>query len=225
MSAELLAHLDLFSFLGPDQIRALAVPAQTRVLRAGQTLFNEGDVGEEVFVVVDGLVRIHHAITLDADRTLAELGPGSMFGEAAIIDQDLRSAGASAVIETRLLVLDAGILREFMLSNPAEGLLIMGRLAAMMMDRLRTTNDRLKESMAWGLQVSGAAQTSLRDLVATGTTVDLHLRDQRHLRGMLVRADKDAGETTLWVKTHDERLHLVPFHAVTELVVGPSVEA
>jgi hypothetical protein len=40
------------------------------------------------------------------------------------------------------------------------------------------------------------------------------------LTGRLVRADEDAGSVSLWLQTDDERLHLVPFHAITELVCG-----
>jgi len=221
VSVELLSELDLFSFLSKPQLEAVAMSAQSVTLHAGEALFAEGDGGDEVYVVVDGTIRIHHMISLDAGRTLAELGPGAMFGEAAIIDRDVRSASATAVGETQLLVLDAGLLREFMLGNPAEGLLIMGRLAAMMMERLRTTNDALKDSMAWGIEVSGAAQLSMRELVTSGAEVDIHLRGERHLRGRLVRADQDAGAITLWLRTPDGHLHLVPFHAINELVCGP----
>jgi len=225
VSVEVLAGLDLFSFLSREQLEAVAVSAESLTLAAGDSLFTEGDAGEEVFVVVDGTIRIHHMISLDAGRTLAELGPGAMFGEAAIIDRDLRSASATAASDAHLLVLDAGLLREFMLGNPEEGLLIMGRLAAMMMDRLRTTNEALKDSLAWGIEVSGAAQLSMRDLVSTGAEVDIHLRGSRHLKGRLVRADQDAGSVTLWLRTEDDRLHLVPFHAIIELVCGPDASA
>jgi len=74
--------------------------------------------------------------------------------------------------------------------------------------------------LSWGLQVSGAAQISMSHLVSSGAEVDLHLRDGRDLRGRLVRSDTDAGGLTLWVRTDDDRLHLVPFHAVNELVCG-----
>ena len=194
MSADVLAQLALFSFLDPQQIDTLSQHARAEVLPEEQMLFHEGDVGEEVYVVVDGLVRIHHTVGADTERTLAELGPGAMFGEAAIIDQDVRSASASAVTDTRLLVLDAGLLREFMLAHPAEGLLIMGRLGAMMMERLRRTNDRLKESMARDPQASAATSSSLHALASSDSPVDLYLRDQRHVRGRLVRVDADDGE-------------------------------
>ena len=220
MSIELLAEVGLFSFLSQTQLEALAVTAESVRLEAGEPVFGEGDTGEEVYVVVSGTIRIHHAISLDADRTLAEFGPGAMFGEASIIDRDVRSAAATAAEASQLLVFDAGLLREFMLGNPTEGLLIMGRLAAMMMDRLRSTNERLKESMAWGIEVSGAAKLSMHSLVASGAEIDLHLRGERHLRGRLVRADQDAGSVSLWLRTDDDRVHLVPFHAITELVCG-----
>ena len=220
MSIEVLAQLDLFSFLSNEQLEALAVSASSVSLLAGTTLFSEGDEGEEVFVVVSGAIRIHHAISLEADRTLAELSPGAMFGEAAIIDRDLRSASATASEDTRLLVLDAPRLRDFMIAHPEVGLLIMGRLASMMMERLRHTNQRLKESLNWGLEVAGAAQLSMRDLVASGAMVALHLQDGQHHFGRLVRMDQDAGSVTLWLRTDDDRLHLVPFHAITELVCG-----
>jgi CRP/FNR family transcriptional regulator, cyclic AMP receptor protein len=71
--------------LGPD------IP--TREYKAGETIFHEGDPGEEFFVIQRGRVRIEVG-----NRLLETLGPNEIFGEMALIDASPRSA--SAVAET-----------------------------------------------------------------------------------------------------------------------------
>ena len=75
--------------LGPD------VP--TREYKAGETIFHEGDPGEEFFVIQRGRVRIE-----SGNRLLETLGPNEIFGEMALIDASPRSAGAVAETDVTL---------------------------------------------------------------------------------------------------------------------------
>ncbi len=167
MSVELLASIDLFSFLTEEHLRTLDRSSRTIGLPAGDSLFSEGDEGEEVFIIVEGLMRIHRAIAVGADRTLAELGAGAMFGEASIIDRDLRSASATAVVETQLLVLDADQLQRFMLETPDVGLLIMGRLAG-------TLRGVISQTL---LKKVGGGRVAAMEVLTNNTAVSANIRD------------------------------------------------
>jgi CRP/FNR family transcriptional regulator, cyclic AMP receptor protein len=69
----------------------------TRVVKAGGIIFREGDEATELFVIKSGQVRIQLG-----NRTLTELGPDSIFGEMALIDNEPRSASAIAITDVEI---------------------------------------------------------------------------------------------------------------------------
>ena len=66
-------------------------PDRPRTHRAGTWIFREGDHGESAYLVTRGRVRISTRRG-GAERTLAEIGAGDVFGEVALIDAGPRSA-------------------------------------------------------------------------------------------------------------------------------------
>ena len=93
-------------------------PRFGREFRAGDVLFLEGETGEEMFVIQSGLVRVSKHIQ-GMDRTLATFGRGEFVGEMAILNDKPRTATASVVEDSRLLVIDARTL-ETMISQSHE---------------------------------------------------------------------------------------------------------
>ncbi|MGO9874659.1 MAG: cyclic nucleotide-binding domain-containing protein [Acidimicrobiia bacterium] len=119
--ADLLADVGLFSKCTPRQRRAIARHAQIAELPAGVELIKQGEPGDALFVILEGEARV-----LQAGVEVSRIGPGSYFGEMAILDGEPRSA--TVVAETDVKVAVIGIrmfrtmLREF--SDLAEQLLI-----------------------------------------------------------------------------------------------------
>jgi CRP-like cAMP-binding protein len=72
-----------------------------REVPAGSIIFSEGDGGEEMFGVIEGEVEVR---THNGQTT--RLGPDDTFGEMAIVDQAPRSATATAVVDTKLAVIN-----------------------------------------------------------------------------------------------------------------------
>lgn len=93
-------------------------PRFGREFRAGDVLFLEGEKGDVMFVIQSGLVRISKHIQ-GTDRTLATFGRGEFVGEMAILNDKPRTATASVMEDSRLLVIDAKTL-ETMISNSHE---------------------------------------------------------------------------------------------------------
>lgn len=62
----------------------------------GQHVFREGEVGDSAFIVFDGTIAIYR-LTDEGEQVLATLAKGAMFGEMALIDDDVRMASAKAV--------------------------------------------------------------------------------------------------------------------------------
>ncbi len=94
----------------PDSILAdIAQRTKVIFLERGETLFKKDDLGTELFVVVDGEVKVH-----DGGREIARLGERAVFGELAAFSSEPRTASVTARKETRLLVLDQESLYELM---------------------------------------------------------------------------------------------------------------
>ena len=103
----------------------------TRFVKAGGIIFREGDAATELFVIKSGQVRIQLG-----NRTLTELGPDSIFGEMALIDNEPRSATAIAITDVEIVPIGE---RQFLFlvgQTPYFALKVMRVLA----QRLRATS-------------------------------------------------------------------------------------
>jgi AAA family ATP:ADP antiporter len=86
----------------PDDILAeIATLLEEVELRAGETIFEKGDLGDCMYIIAEGEVRVH-----DGERTLNHLAQGDVFGEMALLDPEPRVASVTAIEDTRLLRLD-----------------------------------------------------------------------------------------------------------------------
>jgi CRP-like cAMP-binding protein len=90
----------LFCQLSPEELSALRLIARERGFGAGEKIFEEGDKGDGMYLVRDGLVEISTLVGPNVRRGLSRIAPGDMFGEMAVLDDKPRSARAVALKET-----------------------------------------------------------------------------------------------------------------------------
>src|ERR1700687_6334282 len=95
-----LAQVDLFSGCGRRELERVADLAYPRSFRSGTVVCREGEPGDEFYVIVSGQT----AVTLD-DQRLITLGPGSFFGERALLGSRTRTATVTANNSLGVLVL------------------------------------------------------------------------------------------------------------------------
>jgi HEAT repeat protein len=112
-----LRKVPLFAGLSPQELTRIASIAQERTYADGDTLAGEGETGDELFIVVDGEVRVLRAGSGPAgEAELARRSPGDVVGEMAIITQEPRMASLVASGDVRALRVGRrefeGILRE-----------------------------------------------------------------------------------------------------------------
>jgi CRP-like cAMP-binding protein len=112
-SVKPLVGLALFAGCGERDLLGLE-SLMTRVdVVAGRELTRSGERGEEFFVVANG-----HAEVRQHGRVIAGLGPGSFFGEMALLDGGLRTATVIAATPMELYVLSKREFRELLDSSP-----------------------------------------------------------------------------------------------------------
>lgn len=104
----------------------------------GQNIVKQGDVGDTLYVVVQGTV----SVVVDG-REVAELHEGEHFGELALVDTEPRSADILAKGFGHLLCIERDALREYCMMEPALGNLLLWKLIATLGQRLRATNQQL----------------------------------------------------------------------------------
>jgi CRP-like cAMP-binding protein len=96
----------LFPLLDPDARARFVSAARPRAWRAGATIFVVDDPGSSMMLVRSGTVRISYPTPDGRAFLLAELGPGDVFGEIALLDGGARSADATAATDCTLLVFE-----------------------------------------------------------------------------------------------------------------------
>jgi CRP-like cAMP-binding protein len=107
------------------------------------TLFREGDIGDKLYVILEGKVRISRQVAGMGEEALAVLGPGSAFGEMALIDDVPRSADAIVHERCRLLVISKEAMQDLLFIHKDLAYEILWNIVRILSSRLRETNDKM----------------------------------------------------------------------------------
>ncbi len=157
---ELLARVPVFSTLEAADLEHIAQLAVPRSYETGQVVFREGDHSDTCYIVHEGRVR---AVREHADGrtiTLATFGPGDIFGELALFEDERRSATVETLRPTTVLAVLGPDMRRLM----ADRAQIAMRLLVALARRLRETNELLARRSFQTVQSRVAS--ALGDLVA-----------------------------------------------------------
>ena len=119
---------------------------------AGARIFSKGDLGDCLYIIAEGQVRVH-----DGARTLNTLHHGEVFGEMAALDPEVRSASITALTDTRLLRLDRGTLYQVMAQRSEVTQGIMHVLAQRLRGRLRDMNEDFEYMQQFAKLTAAAA--------------------------------------------------------------------
>jgi hypothetical protein len=136
-----LKQVPLFSTLTLEQLDSIDRLMVTRTYAKGEPIFMRGDVGSELYVVLEGEIRIH----LDHEGrevTLARHGPSTVLGEMAVFDEQPRSASAVASAKTTVRVLRRDKLQAIVHEHPEVLLEFVRNLS----QRIRHMNTELEAS-------------------------------------------------------------------------------
>ena len=138
-SVDLLGNVPVFETLVPEDLRRVADVAVPRSFPAQTVIFREGDDSDTCYVVRNGHAR---AVRENADGrtiTLAHFGPGDIFGELAMFDDEKRSATIEALDALDALAILGADMRRLLREHPE----IAVKLVIALGRRLRAANERL----------------------------------------------------------------------------------
>jgi len=127
-------------------------------INRGGILFAEGDAGDQVYVIVEGKLKLGTSSGDGRENLLSILGPGEMFGELSLFDPGPRTSTATAVTDAKLLSLGHDKLIPWLKEYPDVALQLLGRLA----QRLRRTNEAVGDLVF--SDVPGRVAKALLDL-------------------------------------------------------------
>ena len=136
---ELLHRVPAFSALGEDDLARVADVAVPRRFEAGEVVFREGDQSDTCYVVRSGHARALREHPDGRSITLARFGPGDIFGELAMFDDERRSATVEAIERTEAIAILGGDMRRLLREHPDIAVKLLQALGR----RLRETNERL----------------------------------------------------------------------------------
>ncbi len=136
---KLLARVPVFSTLELSDLERIAQLAVPRSFEPGQTVFREGDQSDTCYIVREGHARAVRSHADGRTITLATFGPGDIFGELAMFEDERRSATVEAIEPTSVVAVLGGDMRRLM-SEHSE---IAVRLVIALGRRLREMNERL----------------------------------------------------------------------------------
>ena len=130
-----------------------------RKFEAQEIIVREGEQDGYLYLVVTGDLRVTGQVEIDDARTMhpgiCDLGPGDVFGELCLFDQEPRSATVEGLNQGQLIEIKANRLNQWMDRHPALGLKTLREFYGELISRLRKTNQRVESLFAWGLRAHG----------------------------------------------------------------------
>jgi CRP-like cAMP-binding protein len=138
-ATELLRNVALFSELAGEDLAQVAELAVPRTFAGGEVVFHEGDESDTCYVIRSGHARAVLEHPDGRSITLAQFGPGEIFGELAMLGEEPRSATVEAIAETEAIAILGPDMRRLLREHPE----ISIKLIASLGRRLREANDRL----------------------------------------------------------------------------------
>ena len=136
-----LAKAGIFQGVDADAVAALIKEMETLTFSRGTTIFDEGEPGDRLYIIVDGKVKLARHAPDGRENLLSVMGPSDMFGELSIFDPGPRTSSAVCVTEVTAATMDSQMLKQWITDHPE----ISQQLLRVLARRLRRTNASLAD--------------------------------------------------------------------------------
>ena len=136
-----LARAGIFQGVDSEAVAALISEMDTVEFPKGTTIFDEGEPGDRLYIIVDGKVKLARHAPDGRENLLSVMGPSDMFGELSIFDPGPRTSSAVCVTNVTCATMDSTMLRDWIDNHPE----ISQQLLRVLARRLRRTNASLAD--------------------------------------------------------------------------------
>jgi PPM family protein phosphatase len=165
LTLDTLGQVPIFGDLSYQQLVRILNLARQMPMQAGQTVFAEGDEGNELFVVLRGRIELSRGGVV-----VTELGEGAHLGEMALIDASPRSTTGRALEDGKLLAIARDDFYQILRREPPLAVKLLLSFLQILAKRLRQTTADLADARTTALQLPDLTD-ALADATATETVV------------------------------------------------------
>lgn len=188
--AALLAGTGLFGSLGDADRQAVASQMRKVEFNAGQMIFSRGDPGREIYLVLDGRVRLSILTVEGRELSFIHASRGNIFGEIAALDGGMRTADATAITRVTTMTLPQSALKRLIETSPA----VASAAITFLCSRLRDTDQQLEAIALHPIEVRLArfllSAIILQKPVAKGDRVTVDLAMSQSELALLIGASR-----------------------------------
>lgn len=142
----MLEKIAFFEGFPPEYLKPLVGVAKVVDVKAGETIFNEGQKSPNIYAIVEGKVALETWVAGRGATIIQTVGPGKLVGWSPLLSQGLMTATARAVEPARLVAINAMQAQEACAQNPKLGMEFMRRTALALAKRLNATRMHLLEA-------------------------------------------------------------------------------
>lgn len=210
---ELLARTRLFGSVPASLREAIALEMRDARYRAGQSIFERGDPGSLLYLVLEGRVRLSVSTAEGRELSFTHAITGDIFGEIAALDGSPRSAGAGALTDVRLKSLSASTLHRLIAANP----ILSKSIIEFLCSRLRDVSDHFED----------VALFSVENRLARFLLHEASVRGHQTAQTVRIRLGMSQGELALLVGASRPKVNMAlttleEFGAITR--IGNEIE-
>lgn len=160
-------NLEIFQGLNSREIRQLLRASEPVSFGAGETLFDEGDPADAMYLVESGELEVRTSSGVDDDVVLAQLGAGSVVGEMSILEGDTkRSASVIALCDVQAFRLTRDAFQKLRVVRNRAAYRLILNLAEILADRRRKSDARLNEVFSDPASHIDEFEAQVHDLLA-----------------------------------------------------------
>jgi CRP/FNR family transcriptional regulator, cyclic AMP receptor protein len=170
---DLLSRVSIFSHMKKRDLKRIVGHATFREFHAGEVIIHEGEYDNSLFVIVSGVVQAFKGLGGNNEKDLGILGPGSYFGEIALIDNLPRSASVVAKEDAQVLCLEQLDLHQEIEKSSPMAIEMMQMLSL----RIRANEKFIKNTLGKFLPICSNCK-KIREDNGSWTAIEEFIRDR-----------------------------------------------
>lgn len=147
---QILKQLKIFKNLPDKELQKIADIAIIKEIEKNHIIFNENDMGAELYIILSGKVEISKNLIGKTKKILSILEKNNFFGEISIFDNKKRSANAIALEKTKLLIISKDSFIQLLDTNDKIAHYCYKNIFLELCRRIREVNKTVQDRIIWG---------------------------------------------------------------------------